>query len=62
MLVSLPHDMLFQIIQYLMPNEFQQLYLSLQDEMLKQCLIECTVVVEDELVDWFELNNIKINL
>jgi hypothetical protein len=62
MLSFLPYDMLFTIIQYLLPQEFQQLYLSLQDEMLKQCVIECTVVVENELVKWFQFNNIKINL
>jgi hypothetical protein len=62
MLAFLPNDMLFEMIKYLTPHEFQQLYLSLQDEMLKQCTIECTVVIKDELVEWFECNNIKINL
>ncbi len=62
MLSFLPYDMLFKIIQYLLPHEFQQLYLSLEDEMLKQCTIECTTIVKDKLVKWFKRNHIKINL
>ena len=63
MLTSLPYDMLFVMIPYLTPHEFQQLYLTLQDEMLKQCVIQCTTVLDvldNELVEWFQCNHIKI--
>ena len=58
MLSYLPQDMLFEIISFLQPQEFQQLYLSLQDDRLKQCIIQCTTVINDKLVEWFKSNDI----
>lgn len=65
MLSFLPHDMLNETLCYLTATEFKTLYLSVdhctQNE-LKKCTIKCKIIISDDLVKWFEDQNIKFEL
>ena len=62
----LPNDMLYEIVKYMTPHDFKSLFESINDETmknnLKKCTIICTTVIEDDFVNWFELNEIQIEL
>ncbi len=67
MLFHLPLDIYSIIVKCLTPDEFQQLYIVCDDNIiqtyLKQhCVIVCKTIIADELVKWFEQNNIKLEL
>jgi hypothetical protein len=66
MLSFLPRDMINVIVQYLLPDEYQLLYLSankqLQNE-LKHCIVNChRTIIADDLCKWFKKKHIKIKL
>jgi hypothetical protein len=65
MLSFLPRDMLLEIVQYLNPKDFQILYRSVTTTIqhdLNQCCIQCTTVIHDRLVKWFQRKNIQFIL
>jgi hypothetical protein len=65
MLSFLPHDMFFEMISFLLPDEFQLMYLSvntqLQNEMKQQTFV-CKTVISNELIEWFQQNQINFQL
>jgi hypothetical protein len=51
-----------EIVSYIKPHEFKSLYLSLQNELLKQCIVKCTWYIETKLMKWFQQNEIQLIL
>jgi hypothetical protein len=61
----LPQDMLFEIISYLTPDEIKTLYLSLNEQSqneMKHYTVICKMIIQDDLVEWFQQNQIKVEL
>ena len=67
MLASLPYDLLNRVMIFVEPKEIKVLYECSKDlikEMMEETkfIVECKVIISDEQVEWFESNNIKVNL
>jgi hypothetical protein len=67
MLLFLPYDMLIEMVRYLLPKEFKLLFISVNDDKciqkeLRKCLIVCTEIVSKNLIDWFESEQIELQL
>ena len=67
MLYHLPLDIYSMIVQCLLPDEFQQLYIACNDNIIQKylkqhCVIICKTIITDELVEWLERNGIKVQL
>jgi hypothetical protein len=65
MLLSLPYDMLIEIVRYLRADEFKTVFMSLDEKTqneVRKYTVECKTIISDCLVKWFEDQNIKIKL
>ena len=67
MLSSLPYDLLNRVMIFVEPKEIKVLYECSKDlikEMMEETnfIVECKAIIPDEEREWFETNNIKVNL
>ena len=67
MLSSLPYDLLNRVMNFVEPKEIKVLYECSKDlirEMMEETnfIVECKAIIPDEEREWFETNNIKVNL
>jgi hypothetical protein len=68
MLLHLPLDIYSVIVKYITPTEFQDMFVAcdnnniIQDYLKQYCIVKCKTIIANELVNWFEENNIKVQL